>query len=218
MSKYIIGIIDDELFNVKTIRGIIKANTTEEVEFKTYLVENVNEISVSKIYKDVIKDIEDNNISTLIIDEKIVTNSNEIRGSEIFEKIKKQVNKFPMVILTNFPDDCMKENLIDPDKIYKKIEFLNIDSEISRELVKKIFLNAKKYMENRDEVEQKIKSLESEIETKGNKTEIVKDIMKNEEILKDLKPTDFRQIEKIMGPEKIKEILDLIKEANNLTE
>ena len=218
MSKYIIGIIDDELFNVKTIRGIIKANTTEEVEFKTYLVENVNEISVSKIYKDVIKDIEDNNISTLIIDEKIVTNSNEIRGSEIFEKIKKQVNKFPMVILTNFPDDCMKENLIDPDKIYKKIEFLNIDSEISRELVKKIFLNLKKYMENRDEVEQKIKSLESEIETKGNKTEIVKDIMKNEEILKDLKPTDFRQIEKIMGPEKIKEILDLIKEANNLTE
>lgn len=218
MSKYIIGIIDDELFNVKTIRGIIKANTTEEVEFKTYLVENVNEISVSKIYKDVIKDIEDNNISTLIIDEKIVTNSNEIRGSEIFEKIKKQVNKFPMVILTNFPDDCMKENLIDPDKIYKKIEFLNIDSEISRELVKKIFLNAKKYMENRDEVEQKIKSLESEIENKGNKTEIVKDIMKNEEILKDLKPTDFRQIEKIMGPEKIKEILDLIKEANNLTE
>lgn len=218
MSKYIIGIIDDELFNVKTIRGIIKANTTEEVEFKTYLVENVNEISVSKIYKDVIKDIEDNNISTLIIDEKIVTNSNEIRGSEIFEKIKKQVNKFPMVILTNFPDDCMKENLIDPDKIYKKIEFLNIDSEISKELVKKIFLNAKKYMENRDEVEQKIKSLESEIENKGNKTEIVKDIMKNEEILKDLKPTDFRQIEKIMGPEKIKEILDLIKEANNLTE
>ena len=187
MSKYIRGIIDDELFNVKTKRGIIK-------------------------------DIEDNNISTLIIDEKIVTNSNEIRGSEIFEKIKKQVNKFPMVILTNFPDDCMKENLIDPDKIYKKIEFLNIDSEISRELVKKIFLNAKKYMENRDEVEQKIKSLESEIENKGNKTEIVKDIMKNEEILKDLKPTDFRQIEKIMGPEKIKEILDLIKEANNLTE
>ncbi len=218
MSKYIIGIIDDELFNVKTIRGIIKANTTEEVEFKTYLVENVNEISVFRIYKDVIKDIEDNNISTLIIDEKIVTNSNEIRGSEIFERIRNQVDKFPMVILTNFPDDCMKENLIDPDKIYKKIEFLNIDSEISKELVKKIFLNAKKYMENRDAVEQKIKSLENEIESSGNKTEIVKDIIKNEEILKDLKPTDFRQIEKIMGPEKIKEILDLIKEANNLTE
>ena len=218
MRKYIIGIIDDELFNVKTIRGIIKANTTEEVEFKTYLVENVNDISVFRIYKDVIKDIEDNNISTLIIDEKIVTNSNEIRGSEIFERIRNQVDKFPMVILTNFPDDCMKENLIDPDKIYKKIEFLNIDSEISKELVKKIFLNAKKYMENRDAVEQKIKSLENEIESSGNKTEIVKDIIKNEEILKDLKPTDFRQIEKIMGPKKIKEILDLIKEANNLTE
>lgn len=218
MSEYIIGIIDDEPFNVKTIRGIIKVHTTEDVKFKTYLLDELDEISISEIYKEVLKDIENNRISTLIIDEKIISNSNEIRGSEIFAKIKQKVDKFPMIILTNFPDDCMKDNIIDPDKIYKKIDFLNIESDTSRELVKKIFLNARKYIEQRGLVEQRIKELEEQIKNNGYKSQIVNDIIKNEEILQDLKPTDFRQIEKLMKPDEIKEILELIKKANELTE
>ncbi|MBR3613934.1 MAG: hypothetical protein IKL55_02010 [Clostridia bacterium] len=218
MSKYIIGIIDDEPFNVKTIRGTIKIHATEDVGFKTYLLNELDEVSISKIYKEVLKDIENNSISTLIIDEKIISNSNEIRGSEIFAKIKQKVDKFPMIILTNFPDDCMNDNIIDPDKIYKKIDFLNIDSDTSKELVKKIFLNAQKYMEQRCIVEQKIKELEEQIENNGYKSQIVTDIIENEEMLQNLRPTDFRQIEKLMKPDEIKEILELIKEANDLTE
>lgn len=218
MSEYIIGIIDDEPFNVKTIRGVIKAHTKENVTFKSYLIDNLNEVSISKIYKEVLKDIENNDISTLIIDEKIISNSNEIRGSEIFEKIKQKVDKFPMIILTNYPNECMKDNIIDPDKIYKKIDFLNIESDISKELVNKIFLNALKYREQRGLIEQKIKELEEDIKNNGYQSKTVNNIIKNEEILQDLKPTDYRQIEKLMKPEEIKEILDLIKEANNSME
>ena len=218
MCDYVIGIIDDEEFNIKMIKGIIKAQIDKKVEFKTYFINDQNETSISQIYKEIFEDIVKNKLTTLIIDEKILSDSNELRGSEIFRNIKQSVDKFPMIVLTNFPDDCMKDNIIDPDKIYKKIDFLNMDSAMSKELVKKIFLNAQKYVEQRSVVEKRTEELEDEIKINGYKPQIVSALIENEEKLQELKPTDYRQIEKIMKPDEIRDILTLLKEAKNLLE
>ena len=210
MDKYIIGIIDDEQNAISKIRGIVKENKPEDidVEFKTYFLENEKGISIKKLSKEILEDIKNNKINTLIIDQKIIINAGEVEGIKIFKSIKEEVDKFPVIMLTNVADECMKDDFIDPDKVYKKSDFFAIDEKESKELVKKIFINAKKYNDNRKKIETKIRALQNEISENGN----------NAEKLSELKPTDYTQIEKIVNPQKIKDILDLLKEVNNLLE
>ena len=220
MYKYIVGIIDDEQNAISKIRGIIKENKPEdiEVEFKTYFLENEKGISIKKLSKKILEDIKNNKINTLIIDQKIIINAGEVEGIEIFKSIKDEVDKFPVIMLTNVADECMQDDFVDPDKVYKKSDFFAIDEEKSKELVRKIFINAKKYNDNRTQIEAKIRVLQNEISEHGNNAEIVNEIIDNEEKLSDLKPTDYTQIEKIVNPQKIKDVLDLLNEVNNLLE
>ena len=218
MDKYIVGIIDDEQNAISKIRGIIKENKPEDVEvdFKTYFLENEKGISIKKLSKEILEDIKKNKINTLIIDQKIIVNAGEVEGIEIFKSIKDTVYKFPVIMLTNVADECIKDDFVDPDKVYKKSDFFAIDEEKSKELVRKIFNNAKN--DNRTQIEAKIRVLQNEISENGNNAEIVSEIIDNEEKLSELKPTDYTQIEKIVNPQKIKDVLDLLNEVNNLLE
>ena len=94
MDKYIIGIIDDEETAISKIRGVIKENKPKdiEVDFKIYLLENEEGISITKISKDILNDIKYGEIITLIIDQKIMGNTGEIEGTEIFKNIKEEVD------------------------------------------------------------------------------------------------------------------------------
>lgn len=220
MEKFIIGIIDDEETAISKIRGIIKENKPKniEVEFKIYVLENENGISINKLSNDILKDISEEKISTLIIDQKIMGNAGEIEGAEIFKNIKQQVDKFPIIMLTNVAEECVENVYVDPDKVYRKSDFFSIDEEKSIEQVKKIFINARKYIETRKKIEAKLRVLESEISQTGNDAEIVNEIIDNEEKLSELKPTDYTNIEKIINPQKIKDVIDLLNEVNNLLE
>ncbi len=220
MNKYIVGIIDDEQNIIRKIRGTIKENRPEDIEldFKTYFLENENGISIKKMSKEILEDIKNNKINTLIIDQKIIMNAGEVEGIEIFKNIKDVVDKFPVIMLTNVADECIKDDFVDPDKVYKKSDFFAIDEEKSKELVRKIFINAKKYNDNRMQIEAKIRVLQDKISKNGNNAEIVSEIIDNEEKLSELKPTDYTQIEKIVNPQKIKDVLDLLNEVNNLLE
>lgn len=220
MDKYIIGIIDDEQSAISKIRGIIKENKPADIEvyFKTYFLENEKGISIKKLSKEILEDIKNNDINTLIIDQKIIVSVGEVEGIEIFKSIKDAVDKFPIIMLTNVADECMKDDFVDPDKVYKKRDFFAIDDEKSKELVRKIFINAKKYNDSRTQIEAKLRVLQNEISENGNNAEIVSEIIDNEEKLSELKPTDYTQIEKIVNPQKIKDVLDLLNEVNNLLE
>lgn len=181
-------------------------------------MENEEGVSITKLSKDILNDIKYGEIITLIIDQKIMGNTGEIEGTEIFKNIKEKVDKFPMIMLTNVAEECIENIFVDPDKVYKKSDFFAIDEEKSKEQVNKIFINAKKYIQNRKQIETKIKILEDEISQTGNNSEIVNEIIDNEEKLRELKPTDYTQIEKIVNPQKIKDVLDLLNEVNNLLE
>ncbi len=222
MEKYVIGIIDDEESSVRRIKFTIKENRPPniEVEFKEYLLDAYENIKIENLKKQILDDIQNNDITTLIIDEKIIRNDTEVEGSKLFNEIKKKVEKFPMIILTNWSEDVEMTYMIDPDKIYKKIDFFKFESEKSKEQVKNIFINAKVYKENREQLERKIQDLEEKISQQGTteQTETINEISEHEEQLKQLKPTDYNQIEKYMKPEEIKEILEILKKANDLLE
>lgn len=217
---YKIGIIDDEESAIRNIRRTIKIHKPEDcdVDFKIYLLSNFKDTIIPELSKQILNDIKENEICTLIIDEKIIANMIQIQGTDIFQNIKKEVDKFPMIMLTNVVEECMNNSNIDPDKVYKKSEFFKIEGEYSKEQVIKIFLNAKKYVESRRKIENNIDSLEGKIVEQGNNQEIVSEIIDNQEKLKELKPTDYSQIEKVINPERLKEIIQLIKEANDLLE
>lgn len=222
MDKYVIGIVDDEESAVRKIKVTIKENRPEnsDVSFKEYLLGEQEDIKVEKLTMQVLEDIQNNEIVTLIIDEKIIRNATEVAGSKLFDEIKQKVERFPMIILTNWSEDVEMTYLIDPDKIYKKIDFFDLESEKSREQVKNIFINAKVYKENREQLERKIQDLEEKIGNQGTtqQTETINEISKHEEKLKQLKPTDYTQIEKYMKPDEIREVLDILKKANDLLE
>lgn len=128
MDKYMIGIIDDEETAISKIRGVIKENKPKDVEvdFKIYLLENEEGVSITKLSKDILNDIKYGEIITLIIDQKIMGNTGEIEGTEIFKNIKEKVDKFPMIMLTNVAEECIENIFVDPDKVYKKVIFLRL--------------------------------------------------------------------------------------------
>ena len=222
MDKYVIGIIDDEEQAVNKIKVAIKENREQNIEdsFKEYILNQQESIRIENLTKQILEDIQNNEIEMLIIDEKIIRNDTEVKGSKLFNAIKQKVEKFPMIILTNWDEDAEKTYLIDPDKIYRKIDFFEIEHEKSKEQVKNIFINAKMYKENREQLERKIQDLEEKISKQGTteQTDTINEISKNEEKLKQLKPTDYNQIEKYMKPDEIKEVLDILKKANDLLE
>ncbi len=222
MDKYIIGIVDDEERAVMRTKVTIQENRPQNVDisFKEYLLDEQENVSIEQITKQVLEDIQNNEIVTLIIDEKIIRNATEVEGSKLFNEIKQKVEKFPMIILTNWDEDVEKTYLIDPDKIYRKIDFFDLEHEKSKEQVKNIFINAKIYKENREQLERKIQDLEEKISKQGTteQTDTINEISEHEEKLKQLKPTDYNQIEKYMRPDEIKEVLDILKKANDLLE
>ena len=222
MDKYVIGIIDDEESAVRKIKVTIKENRPQNIEvgFKEYLLNEQENIKIEDLKQQILEDIENNEITTLIIDEKIIRNTTEVEGSKLFDEIKQKVEKFPMIILTNWSEEAESTCLIDPDKIYRKIDFFDQEKEKSKEQVKNIFINAKVYKENRERLERRIQDLEEKISKQGTteQAETISEISENEEKLKQLKPTDYNQIEKYMKPDEIKEVLNILKKANDLLE
>ena len=220
MEKYVIGIVDDEENAVMKIKFTIQENKPQniDVSFKEYILDEQKNIKLEKLTENILEDIKNNNIVTLIIDEKIIRNAAEVKGSKLFNEIKQKVEKFPMIILTNWAEDAENTYLIDPDKIYKKIDFFDLDNDKSKEEVKNIFINAKVYKDNREKLERKIQYLEKKISKEGTteQTDTISEISEHEEKLKQLKPTDYNQIEKYMKPDEIKEVLDILKKANDL--
>lgn len=222
MEKYIIGILDDVEEETLKIRYTIKNHLPEDtnIEFKEYFQDLKKNLDVQHLENQILKDIENNDISTLIIDEKIIMSSKETHGSKIFVNIKSKVEKFPMIILTNWVEDVERLNIIDPDKIYDKQDFFNLNTEISNKLIKNIFANAKMYRKTREELEHKIQNLEEKIVEEGTsgQAKTISEISKHEDELKKLKPTNYTQIEKYMKPDEIREVLEILKKANESME
>ena len=218
---YIIGLIDDEESQLSKIRRTIKTNAKkeEQYDFKSYLISDKASDVVSDVFEEVIDDIKNMKLSSLIVDYKIIVKTYKIKGTEIFKKIKEEVPNFPVIILTEVVEEITETYFVDADKVYKKKDFYKIEGEYSKEKVFNIFDSMRKYVGQRDKLQLTIDDLKQQL-AKGSlrHEEVVGNILALESQLDDFVPTEQSQIDKVFDEQKAKEIVALIEKANALIE
>ncbi len=218
---YIIGLIDDEESQLSKIRRTIKTNAKkeEQYDFKSYLISDKASDVVSDVFEEVIDDIKNMKLSSLIVDYKIIVKTYKIKGTEIFKKIKEEVPKFPVIILTEVVEESTEPDFVDADKVYKKKDFYKIEGEYSKEKVFNIFDSMRKYVGQRDKLQLTIDDLKQQL-AKGSlrHEEVVGNILALESQLDDFVPTEQSQIDKVFDEQKAKESVALIEKANALIE
>ncbi|MCM1295235.1 MAG: hypothetical protein NC311_06810 [Muribaculaceae bacterium] len=215
---YIIGLIDDEESQLRMIRRTIKTNATsdEQYDFKSYLVsDNANDF-VTDVFEEVIGDIKELKLSSLIVDYKIIVKTSKIKGTDIFKRIKEEVPKFPIIILTEVVEESTEPEFIDADKVYKKKDFYKIESEYSKEKVFNIFDSMRKYIDQRDRLQLTIDDLKQKLTEGSLGREAISSILALETQLDDFVPTEQSQIDKVFDKDKAKEIVALLEKANTL--
>lgn len=147
-----IGIIDDVPCDREDIKVSILDNFENKdlISFKDYVIEKKSKES---LFKEIQTDIIENRINGLIVDFKLDTTAEIITGAEIVNFMHEETPNFPVVILTNVPEDSKESAVTDADKVYAKKLFLNTDSQDSKAMVHNIMLNIRKYMDNRCKLE-----------------------------------------------------------------
>ena len=235
---HIIGLIDDEETQLKMIRRTIKTNAkiSEQYDFKSYLISDNDSDVVPELFEQVISDISaisdistisaisdksdiiDLKLSALIVDYKIMVKTSKIKGTDIFKRIKEEVPKFPIIILTEVVEESTEPDFIDADKVYKKKDFYKLESEYSKEKVFNIFDSMRKYNDQRDKLQLAIEDLKRKLTDGSKKRDVIPEILSLESQLDDFVPTEQSQIDKVFDENKAKEIVALIEKANDLLE
>lgn len=216
----IIGLIDDEESQLKAIRRTIKYNAglNEDYGFKAYQLAENTERLVSDVYTEVMKDIIEKKIASLIIDYKIMVRTTKIKGTDILERIKDQVPKFPVIVLTEVVEESIQPLYVDADKVYKKKEFFVLDSDYSKEKVSNIFDSMHKYVEQRDKLSLDIEKLKEDLAEGKVDKRAIGNILSLESRLDEFVPTDQTQIDKVFDVNKVRSIVELIDKANQMLE
>lgn len=151
---FTIGLIDDVQSELDDIRSTIMLTWKKalqmpnEVDFKLYDLKPVANFR-ENLQKELLHDVENNVIQSLIVDYKLDSIRQVIEGKSIVKYMHNEVPAFPVIILTNVPQTSKQEDAIDPDKVYAKEEFFLFDSPSSKEMTFKIYRNIKRYIGRR---------------------------------------------------------------------
>ena len=148
---FVIGIIDDVQNERDDIQVSILDNLSDvlDVSFKEYLIEGRSK-------EELLYEIRTDIINLLVVDFKLDTKEKIISGSEIIEFMHEETPDFPVVILTNAPDESKNSESTDADKIYAKKTFLNPELRETKEQVHNMQLHMEKYIKHRRELEAKL--------------------------------------------------------------
>lgn len=217
MKEYKIGIIEDDLEELNSIKRTIYARLSFEntILFKDYDFNNK-----STYYLDIIdeikKDILDDNIMLLIIDNKLVIEGNRLKGTSIYEEVKKIASDFPVIIMTNYRDEAYDSDYVDPDKVYDKEKFF-LNGEYTREKIKSICLLIEKYSKLKKNIiaekNRLIDEYEKEITNDGQ--DKLNELLKLELEMKKYTPVETTYLEQLISPDYVKEIVDLLDEMKD---
>lgn len=221
MNKYIIGIIDEDQQDIEYIERTILINKPDNIAddhivFQEYSLDQNVACLHNKIVNSVISDIIDNRINAIVVDYKIIVSSSFVEGTEIFKRISETVPKFPLIILSNVPDDCYKKEFVDADKVYSKREFFKIEETYSKEKTLNIFRNMDNYIGQRAKLSTQLNEHLSKLENDGYSEETLKAIILTENLLDDFCPQQQSTIEKSLNVSELKNAVDLLEKAKGL--
>lgn len=149
---FTIGIIDDVQSERDDIQVSIRDNflDSSNIDFKEYLIEGR---SKEELLDEIRNDIIENTISLLIVDFRLDTTAKIIAGREILDFMHEETPEFPVIVLTNVPDESKTSDSTDPDKVYAKKTFLNPSLPETKEQVRNMQLHMEKYMKHRQNLE-----------------------------------------------------------------
>lgn len=176
---YRIGIIDD----AKSERADIQVSVLDhvgwdaQIEFKEYELEGRTR---GDIVSEIRHDVEEGTVHALIVDFKLDTTADVIEGWEIIAFMHEETPEFPVVIMTNAPDESKESQYTDADKVYAKKIFLRPELDETKELVKNIILNMEKYVSRRKELETKLGIELKKLDENGASQETLQEVIKIE--------------------------------------
>ena len=150
---YQIGIVEDIKSECDDIQVSVLDNVGPEMKigFKEYELEARTK---EEIFKEIREDIEKADIQALIVDFKLDTAKDVIEGWEIIDFMHEETPEFPVIILTNVPEESKESQYTDADKVYAKNVFLIPSASETKEMVNNICLNMQKYTERRRQLEE----------------------------------------------------------------
>lgn len=152
----------------------------------------------------------------MIIDYKIIVQSELVEGTEIFERISSLIPRFPVVLLTNVPNACYSKDYVDADKIYSKYGFFKVDEDYSKEKTRNLFNNIEKYHANRSKLDISLKEALVNLESTGYTQELYQRIVYLERALDEYTPQQMSQVEKALDIKDIQQVVQLIQEAKGI--
>lgn len=210
-----IGIIDDKEGERADIQVSILENVErkEEVEFKEYEIERREK---EELLKEILNDITEENIQTLIIDYRLDTSMMVIKGWEIADSVHNEIPEFPVIIMTNVPEESKESPYIDADKVYPKIIFLNTRHEDTPGMVKNIMLNIQRYIKRRNDLEGRLRLELKKLDQNSTNDEVISNILEIEQTLSKYKETEQTILDQTFDLGELKEVLEDIKDINKL--
>ena len=204
---YRIGIIDD----AKSERADIQVSVLDnvgwdaEIEFKEYELEARTH---EDIMREIRRDVEEGNIHALIVDFKLDTTADVIKGWEIIEFMHEETPEFPVVIMTNAPDESKESQYTDADKVYAKKVFLKPELDATKELVKNIMLNMEKYVSHRKELETRLETELKKLDRDGANEDILEEVIKIENELSRYKQIYQTRVDRALDMSDLKDAFE----------
>ena len=212
---YRIGIIDD----AKSERADIQVSVLDnvgwdaQIEFKEYELEARTR---EDIMTEIRRDVEEGNIHALIVDFKLDTTADVIKGWEIIEFMHDETPEFPVVIMTNAPDESKESQYTDADKVYAKKVFLKPELDATKELVKNIMLNMEKYVSHRKELETRLETELKKLDRDGANEDILEEVIKIENELSRYKQIYQTRVDKALDMSDLKDAFEELEKYEKL--
>lgn len=212
---YSIGIIDDVQDERNDIQVSIYENFPAGVQpsFKEYEIKGKTK---NALFNEIREDIIEKRIGMLIVDFKLDTEADIIEGWEIIEFMNDETPNFPVVIMTNVPDDSKKSDSTDADKVYSKKIFLNPELPETKELVNNIYLNMGRYQKHRDELEGKLEIEVDKYIGGDTSDEVVSAIVEIEDELSRYKQIYQSAIDKSIDIQELEQVVSLLEKIEGL--
>ena len=202
-----IGIIDDEHSECEDIQVSILDNLDARVKvgFKEYTLPGKTK---EKLFNEIQQDVLDETVSALIVDFRLDTEKDIIEGWEIIKYMHDQLPEFPVIIMTNAPEESRESDYTDADKVYAKKIFLNPEKPETKELVKNMLLNIAKYRKHRTDLEKELESLLERYVRGEEDEQFLQAIIRIEDDLGRYKNMSNTETEKALDLTELKEVLN----------
>ena len=149
-----IGIVEDKESELDNIKRCFYGYYRGDCGFQDYIIDEYGE--KEELVNKILDDILNTRIDVLVVDYLISREGFKIVGNEVYESVKRHIQNFPVIILTQYVDDSQRSEIIDPDKVYRKSIFFDINTQESKDSLKNIDISIRNFQKQKEEIEQKI--------------------------------------------------------------